>query len=170
MQVSPTIRLGRLDEVKRIIEIEDLAGERYADVGLPPDLEGLSHEEVVEALEEKMLWVVVDDETPVGFALGWLRPNAMHLRELDVHPAWMGRGLGRGLVDHVSREAQDRDLSTVTLTTFRDVPWNAPLYRHWGFSEVEDSKLPAWLREIRQEEDDGELGQWPRVAMARAVT
>ncbi len=165
------VRPARADELERIRRLEDLAGERYADAGLPPDLEGLDPALVAAAHREGLLWVVAEDEEePIGFALCWLRPDALHLRELDVHPARMGRGLGRRLVEHVVAEARSRQLGSVTLTTFRDVPWNAPLYRRWGFVETHYEQLPAWLAAIRDEEERSELRRWPRVAMVRAVS
>ncbi len=165
------IRLARLDELTRVGELEALAGQRYAEVGLPPDLEGLQPEVIFTASEQRLLWVIAEPNAPfVGFALCWERPGALHLRELDVHPAWMGKGLGRRLVEHVVEQARHRGLESVTLTTFRDVSWNAALYRRWGFETLEPPTLPTWLRDIRKEEDTGELRQWPRVAMRRQVS
>ncbi len=166
---STAIRRARHDEVKVIVELEELAGMRYADAGLPADLAGLPDDIIATAIDESLLWVITEKERPVGFALCWLRPNALHLRELDVHPERMGRGFGGRLVEYVSQQAQQKGLAYVTLTTFRDVAWNAPLYRRWGFNTLEVSKQPDWLRKIRQLEDDGELRQWPRVAMARPL-
>ena len=81
----------------------------------------------------------------------------------------MGRGLGRQLVEHVATNASRRKLPAVTLTTFCDVSWNAPLCRHWGFRELTPGELPPWLQAIREEEDAGELRRWPRIAMALAI-
>ena len=39
-------------------------------------------------------------------------------------------------------------MRAVTLTTFRDVPWNAPLYRHLGFVDLDDASLGPELRAI----------------------
>jgi GNAT superfamily N-acetyltransferase len=159
------IRLARADEFDAVRALEDLAGERYAEAGLPPDLQGLAASEIADAHAQGLLWVATHEERPVAFALCWSRPHALHLREIDVHPQWMGRGLGRQLVAHVARQALDRGLDQVTLTTFRDVQWNAPLYRHLGFVEVTPSALPDWLRSIREHEDRSELARWPRLAM-----
>ncbi len=164
-----TIRAARADELERVSELEDLAGERYADAGLPADLDGLPHDVIVRAQVEDLLWFATVDDVPVGFALCWLRPGALHLRELDVHPAHMRQGIGRHLVEHVVDQAQQRQLGSVTLTTFRDVPWNAPLYARWNFAEQVFGELPSWLQKIRKEEDSSELGRWPRVAMLRRV-
>ncbi len=162
------IRLARPQERKLIQRLEDDAGRRYGTVGLPPDLEGLDPALIDEAQRSGLLWVATDGEDqPIGFALCLLRPGAVHLRELDVHPHHMGRGVGRALIEHVCREAKARSLSSVTLTTFRDIPFNAPLYAHLGFSIADPA--PDWLAAIRQQEDATVLKTWPRVAMIRSV-
>ena len=48
------------------------------------------------------------------------------------------RGIGAALLDHVGRWAVSRGLDALTLTTFRDIPWNAPYYHRLGFHEVVD--------------------------------
>lgn len=169
MNHSLNIRLARAGEVKRIAEIEDLAGERYADAELPPDLDGLAHAVIARAIAEELLWVMAKDDEPVGFALCCRYPDALHLRELDVLPDSMGQGLGRRLVEHVCGEAAKMGLRSVTLTTFRDIVWNAPMYRRWGFDDVEPAQQPLWLRQIRDQEDNSDLRHWPRVAMARTI-
>lgn len=164
------IRLARADEVEDLRRIEDAAGELYAEAGLPGDLEGLAPREISIGIDARAAWVAVSAaQELVGFALCWPRADALHLRELDVTPTHMRRGLGRRLVEHVCAQAHERGASRVTLTTFRDIPWNAPLYRRWGFEVLAPAQLPAWLVEIRAREDASVLGRWPRVAMGRAV-
>jgi GNAT superfamily N-acetyltransferase len=164
------IRLARVDEASQLSMIEDAAGRIYVSAGLPPDLEGLEPDVIEAAIIDGLTWVVTDDDDhPVGFALAWLRPNALHLRELDVLPSHMRRGLGRGLVEFVCGRARSLGLAGVTLTTFRDVAWNAPLYRRWGFAELAPQNCPDWLAAIRAHEDLGELRHWPRVTMMRRL-
>jgi hypothetical protein len=40
----------------------------------------------------------------------------------------------------------------VTLTTFRDLPWNAPFYQRMGFIVLTDDSLDPHLREALQAE------------------
>lgn len=164
------IRAARIDEAVQLAMIEDAAGRIYAAAGLPPDLEGLDLAVIEASITERLTWVATeDDDYPVGFALTWLRPDALHLREVDVLPSHMRRGIGRALVEFVCGHARTLGLSCVTLTTFLDVPWNAPLYRRWGFEVLTPENCPAWLAAIRAHEDAGELARWPRVAMRRLV-
>lgn len=168
MPEPPSIRLARRAEAPLIALLEDIAGRRYGEVGLPPDLEGLSLSLIEQSQSEGLLWVATGKEDhPIGFALCLQKPEALHLRELDVHPDFMGRGVGRALVERVTVEARARALSAVTLTTFRDVPFNAPLYERLGFRVA--NPTPPFLQQIRDEEDSTRLGNWPRVAMLREV-
>jgi GNAT superfamily N-acetyltransferase len=164
------IRLARANEAAELGTIEDEAGRIYASAGLPPDLEGLGPTVIEAAIAEQLAWVATDaDDRAIGFALVWLRPGALHLRELDVVPTHMRRGVGRSLVELVCERALELERSSVTLTTFRDVAWNAPLYQRWGFEVLAPEACPAWLADIRAHEDRGELRHWPRVAMARPL-
>jgi hypothetical protein len=43
-------------------------------------------------------------------------------------------------------------LNSVTLTTFRDLPWNAPFYQGMGFVELIPSAADHHLREALQAE------------------
>jgi hypothetical protein len=53
----------------------------------------------------------------------------------------------------------------VTLTTFRDVPWNAPYYEQLGFSETTAAALsPAHVDIVRDEASRG-FDPAKRVAM-----
>jgi hypothetical protein len=57
----------------------------------------------------------------------------------------------------------------VTLTTFADVPWNAPYYRRLGFADVPPGAQGPGLRRLRAHEAEVGLDRWPRVAMARPL-
>jgi GNAT superfamily N-acetyltransferase len=164
------IRRARAGETEALLQIEEAAGRKFADAGLPGDLDGLDPGLVDAAIAEGTTLVCVDPrDRPIGFALCWIRGDALHLRELDVDPEHMGHGLGRALVEFICAQAITLGLARVTLTTFAEVEWNAPLYRRWGFAALEPEDQPAWLASIRAEEDAGVLRSWPRVAMARTV-
>jgi hypothetical protein len=55
------------------------------------------------------------------------------------------------------------------LTTFAEVPWNAPYYLRCGFEIVPESLLTPGLHEIRRAEAAQGLVVWPRVCMSRAL-
>jgi GNAT superfamily N-acetyltransferase len=164
------IRPARPDEARLLLDIEDAAGRLYVDAGLPGDLPGLDPALVDAAIADGTTWVSVDEhDRPIGFALCLRFEGALHLRELDVLPTYMRRGIGRALVELVHSRARECEFGCITLTTFADVPWNAPLYRRWGFEVVAPADQPSFLAEIRAHEEAGVLRLWPRVAMARRV-
>ncbi len=55
----------------------------------------------------------------------------------------------------------------MTLTTFTDIPWNAPYYTRLGFRVLDAGELTEGLREIRRAEAAMGLDAWPRVCMRR---
>ena len=65
--------------------------------------------------------------------------------------------------------AVGRDLRAMTLTTFADVPWNAPYYRRLGFREMSGAEIGPELRGIIRHEAEQGLAPWPRVAMIREI-
>jgi hypothetical protein len=97
---------------------------------------------------------VVTDERgrPVGYAMARVIDGGGHLDQLSVVPEHGGRGLGRRLIDHVDGWAADRGLPALTLSTFRDVPWNGPWYRRLGFAVVPEGELGPGLRAVRRRE------------------
>jgi GNAT superfamily N-acetyltransferase len=79
----------------------------------------------------------------VGFLAASVAGGALHIDEVDVSLGHQGHGLGRQLLTAALAHARGQGLREVTLTTFRDIPWNAPFYRSLGFVEV------AWDRDAR---------------------
>lgn len=65
--------------------------------------------------------------------------------------------------------ADSEGAPALTLTTFTDVPWNAPYYARCGFRRLDDGELTPGLREISEREAAHGLDRWPRVCMRRAL-
>ncbi len=110
--------------------------------------------------------VLVSGDPAVGFACVEVVDGAAHLRQLSVHPSQSRRGHGSASAAAVCAWATSLGYEAVTLTTFRDVPWNGPFYARMGFRVVDD--LSPGLQAIRDHEravGDDELG--PRIAMRR---
>jgi GNAT superfamily N-acetyltransferase len=119
-------------------------------------------------LAQGRILVGVDEaDEPVGFAIFDQFDSVVHLRELDVLPEHGGRGLGRQLVQAVIAWAIEHGCTAVTLTTFRDVPFNAPFYARAGFRVLTEDELTPRLAQIRAEERAHGIDLAPRVAMLR---
>ena len=56
-------------------------------------------------------------------------------------PEHMRKGVGSRLIETVCRWARDAGHAKITLSTFRDVPWNRPFYESRGF-QVVDAQHP----------------------------
>jgi len=121
-----------------------------------------------DAQQRGHLWVALADDVPVGFAhIMMLGPGIAHLEEIDVHPEHGRRGLGRRLVITVCTWAATNGCSCVTLTTFRDVPWNMPFYARLGFEQIPLAELSPALLSVIEDETRRGLDPGRRVAMRR---
>jgi len=149
-----------------------VAGRRFEGFGLPEEafLDVTPDEEFREACEDGGLLVALGpDDAVVGFALVHEHGGHAHLEEVDVHPDHGRRGVGAKLVLAVCDWAARRELPGVTLTTFRDVPWNEPFYRRLGFAVIPAAELSPTLRAIVAEEAERGLDPARRVVLRRLV-
>ena len=114
------------------------------------------------------LWVALGGDAPVGFAhVVVLEPAVAHLEEIDVLPEHGRRGLGSRLVMAVCDWAESAGYRSVTLTTFRDVPWNMPFYARLGFEVIPPGELSPALQSVVRDETRRGLDPTRRVAMRR---
>lgn len=170
---SGRIRLATDGELALLPEIERAAAllflEYVAVLGIETALlqSATPLEALRQAQEENLLWVAVDaQDRPVGFALAVELDGRLHLEEMDVHPDHGRRGLGKLLVDEVCTEARRRGQG-ISLSTFREVPWNAPFYARLGFRQLEESELTPGLQRLREAEARKGLPPDARVLMVR---
>jgi GNAT superfamily N-acetyltransferase len=130
--------------------------------------ETTSQADLEDAQQRGQLWVALAEDVPVGFAhIQVLEPTVAHLEEIDVHPDHGRQGLGRELVFSVCRWAAANGYSCVTLTTFRDVPWNMPFYSRLGFEEIPPEELSPALLSVISDETRRGLDPSRRVPMRR---
>jgi GNAT superfamily N-acetyltransferase len=161
------IGFARPTDVHVLRDIE-LASARLLEGYAPESVlaEATSLADLRQAEHERLLWVALHGDSPVGFAhLRLLEPNAVHLQELDVHPDHGRRGIGTRLVNAVCGWAEASGYGAVTLTTFRDVPWNMPFYARLGFEEIPAERMGPALRSILDLEIRSGLDGARRVAM-----
>lgn len=141
------IRRATTADAELLPAIEQAAGTSFAAV---PGLEWIAEDRVLGAEEHAAAiaagtaWVAENDE-PIGFLTATVAGDALHIDEIAVLPAHQGKGIGRQLIATAVDAARARGLTAVTLTTFRDVAWNAPFYARLGFVEADDVRLAALL-------------------------
>jgi GNAT superfamily N-acetyltransferase len=172
MEAMPRIRAPRHDELEALRAIEREAGRAFAAIGMPeiaadqpPSVAEL------EALRgQGRAWVAVDGrDRPVAYLISSLVDGCAHIDQVSVAPSHARRGLGAALIDHLAAIARDEGRPALTLTTFRDVPWNAPYYMRLGFVLVEPGDQGAELAALVSREADTIPSSAPRVAMRRSL-
>ena len=166
-----TIALARPQDLDRLPSIELAALTLFDGHGLdeiPAVVTGEA--ELRKAQETGHLWVALADDVPVGFArIKVIEASAVHLGELDVHPDHGRRGLGSTLVMAVCDWAAAKGHEAITLTTFRDIPWNMPFYASLGFTVVPPEALTLALASLVYEESHRGLDPALRVVMRRVL-
>ncbi|MDT7565852.1 MAG: hypothetical protein QOG76_4476 [Pseudonocardiales bacterium] len=186
-QTSTRIRLAREDELPLLREVERASGEIFRDIGLAEiaDDEPLSLTELGHYQRAGRAWVTTEGGGAGGteggtegggaggkllaFLLAEPVDGNLHIAQVAVHPAAAGHRLGAALIEHLARLAVADRAPRLTLTTYREVPWNAPYYRTLGFGEIPEPELGPRLRLIRDLERKAGLDRWPRVAMSRPL-
>jgi GNAT superfamily N-acetyltransferase len=164
------IRLAQAEELPLLNEIERAAGMMFQDVELDlvAEMEPLSLDLLRTQQAKGQVWVAAGpDGRPVGFAVAALVDDAVHLEEVSVHPKHGRRGLGTRLVQAVCNWAEEKGYPAVTLSTFRDVPWNAPFYARIGFRTMAEEELGPGLLAVRKHEAEDGLPIQQRVFMRR---
>lgn len=125
-----------------------------------------SDEELQQYLDAGILYAAFDEKNiPVGYGGGCVTEGYLHIGEVDVHPRWQRRGIGRRLMQALLAEGRNRKLTGATLTTDRFAPFNAPFYSSLGFQAVERQACSPRLRAILQAEEAKGLDPLRRVAM-----
>ncbi|MBY0423931.1 MAG: GNAT family N-acetyltransferase [Parvularculaceae bacterium] len=104
-----------------------------------------------------------------GFALALPIDGEAHLLEIDVDPAFQKRGIGRRLIGAVEAFARSRTSPAITLTTYRDVAWNAPFYAALGWSTFKPGPERVGLAAVMAEEAAHGFDARPRVAMRKVL-
>ncbi|WP_261568941.1 GNAT family N-acetyltransferase [Frankia gtarii] len=168
---SWTIRPARADEADRLRAVDDEAGTLFDGLGLIDEaLDGpFPPDKLTRLLGLSQVWVGCpgDDGVPVGMVIASVRDGLAYVEELAVLPAYGRRGLGGRLLATVGDWARSRGLPAVTLSTFRDVPWNGPFYRRHGFRDLSPTEWTPSMPAIRAGEGEHGLRIDARVFMRR---
>ncbi|MEZ5251096.1 MAG: GNAT family N-acetyltransferase [Ilumatobacteraceae bacterium] len=126
--------MATADDIEAMRDVERDAGRRFlgfpADTGLheiaaddPPEAEVLAAH-----IDNDAAWVVTDAGEVVAYAVASMIDDDAHLDQVSVRMSHQGRGIGTILVEVVCDWASSLDFEAVSLTTFRDVPFNGPFY------------------------------------------
>ncbi len=174
MELEPPpyeIRLARAEELARIRQIEDEAGSAFSGLGLIDESLDASFplDALARLIDLGQVWVACLGDVLVGMVIASVREEAVYIEEMDVVPEHGRRGLGARLLARVCSWAREEGLAAITLSTFRDVPWNGPFYRRHGFRDLSPAEWTPGLREIREREAQHGLAVEARVFMRREL-
>jgi len=166
------IRAVLPSELPILQDIERAAGECFRDIGMAQIAEDEPFP--LDVLDSYRLagraWVATEPGNIVaGYLIADEIDGNLHVEQVSVHPRFARRGLGRALIDHLAAVATEAGVPALTLTTFAEVPWNAPYYQRCGFVILGDSEITPGLQVIREYEAAHGLDRWPRVCMRRDV-
>ena len=154
------LRNARADEIVQMQTIDLESSELFRGTGLiefGPDeqLEPIPEDRLRQAFGDQLIWVAADaEDRPVGFCMCADMGPDLYLDQVSVLTTHGKQGLGAQLVQRAIEEASNRKHKRVTLSTFRDVPWNGPFYQRLGFKEISPRRYTDWQKDIveRQKE------------------
>ena len=166
------IRAARYEDIDRLREIEQKASEMF--LGTPHSLVArlpcMAPVFLAEQIKEKRVWTAcTSDGVPVGFAVALIADGEAHLNELSVDPAHGRKGIGRQLIENVCEWARSARHTSISLSTFRDIDWNAPFYSRLGFVEVPEDLLGPEIKQFRENERNAGLDLNSRIIMRKAL-
>lgn len=165
------IRTAERSELAALPAVEAASGAAFRDLGMDLVADGpvVPAETFGDAQGDDRVVVAVADGIVVGFV--WLEPldGALHVQQISVLPAYGRRGIGSRLMRAAVEVARERGVGRMTLTTYRDVPFNGPFYASLGWSVVPDQEMTPGLVATRRREAAAGLDRWPRQAMAATV-
>lgn len=161
------IRRASSSDLNALPDIERAASRLFPASRIPDVDDTMSLQELEKACDAGLLYLASREDEIVGFAMATVHGRSLHIDVMAVSPDHGRRGAGTKLIRTMSELARGRGLRIVTLTTFRDLPWNAPFYEKVGFRVMNDGELTPMLRETLRYEAD--LGMTDRVAMGYAL-
>ena len=168
MNETYQIRLAQENELHQLNTIEEAASKLFANTkfALEVDQDTLSIDLLREQQAKNLVWVAVDDgDNPVGFAMVMIMRDRIHLHELSVAPEHGRKGLGTRLIKTITQFAKISGFTGVTLSTFQDIPWNAPFYKKLGFRAMKEEEIGINLHNIRTKEAQNGLPISERILM-----
>jgi GNAT superfamily N-acetyltransferase len=146
------IRLAVSDDAQWLPRIERSAAQAFHSID---ELSWLADAPVMTVDRHRALiaqstyWIAVDTQgQPQGFLSAERQGSDLHIHELSVSQPMQGKGLGWRLLKAAMDYARSNHLHSVTLTTFTQVPWNAPFYRRLGFEQQAGATLDKRLAEV----------------------
>jgi ribosomal protein S18 acetylase RimI-like enzyme len=160
------------EDVPRLQQIEVDAGEMFRTIGLDAiaDDDPPLPESLLGYINTETIWVAISPTMGIiGYVTVSMVDGEAHIDQVSVVRAAARHRVGAALMDQVVVWAVNNAVASITLSTFRDVAWNAPYYQRLGFREIPDSECGPQLSKILSDEHVAGIAFAPRVAMRRPL-
>ena len=109
---------------------------------------------------------VDEHDSPVEFSSAEaVAERELHIHEMSVSKTFQAHGIGRALLEAAIEWAVIHHFVALTLTTFGDVPWNAPFYSRCGFKVLSVAGLDERLSGLLRKEVKEGFAEGTRCAM-----
>ena len=173
------VREAEVTDIPGIRDLERRAGAPFREVGLDivADDEPPTAEVLRIAVRKGEVFVVEDlspargaGEGPVAWMWLSTADGFLLLEQVSVDPAYRGKRIGSALIEGAVDHGRAEGFAGVVLTTFRDIPWNGPLYRRLGFRTMQDAEIGPELRAIRRSETEAGLDVLQRECLRKRIT
>jgi len=153
--MSVVIRHATPNELSLIPAIELEAGRIFAEIMMSgiTDNPSFNHEFLTSFTRHGAVQVAEGTANRlIGFVLTGFLDGAGHVYEMSVLPDQARQGIGRKLLDASCAYAYAKGARKMTLSTFRDVPWNGPFYLKSGFTIVDRTNWTPALHVLHERE------------------
>lgn len=154
-----SLRLARVADAAAMPAIEAAAGKLFDNIEGLAALAGrrtIPEDRLLRYIAKGHCLVASDKGQIIGFLVNQPFGRDLHIWEFDVIPSHQQQEIEAGLLRACLIDARNTGFSSVTLTTFRDVPWNAPFYEGVGFQQVTDwDAHPRLAKELELEAAQG---------------
>ena len=138
----PTIRPATENHLQRLVDVEIEAGQLFHAVGMSEVAEDVPQiADLREAVTAERIWVAEVGAEVAGYIIAELIDGNAHVAQVSVAPDYAGRRIGKAMIEFVEAWGRAAGCPATTLTTFRDVPWNAPYYLRLGYEVLADTQI-----------------------------
>jgi ribosomal protein S18 acetylase RimI-like enzyme len=167
----PHIRQGTYRDIEIVRDLERRSTVRFEGTDFAHHIgeDPTDAEHLIQRATDGGFLVAVEADRPVAYVIFREVEGCGYIEQIDVDPDYAGRRLGAALLDAVADIGRRRGWPALTLSTYRDIPWNAPWYRRLGFVDWEGDALDEGHRAIRERHIANGLAEDRRTFMRRSI-
>ncbi len=149
----PTIRPATEIDLQRLVDVEVEAGQLFHTVGMSVVAEDVPQlADLREAVAAERVWAAGIGAEVAGYITAEVIDGNAHVAQVSVAPDHAGRGIGKAMIEFVEAWGRTAGCPATTLTTFRDVPWNAPYYLRLGYKVLPGNQIGPELARTMEHE------------------